>query len=188
MKKYNITEIFYSIQGEGFHAGTPAIFIRFAGCNLRCHFCDTDFSVKEVMTFEQIYRRIEKFPAKFVILTGGEPTLQVDNEFVNALQEKGYFVAMETNGTRFAPIDLNWITVSPKLPGNKFVQVMGNELKIVWDGQLTEDYLKDFECMNFRHFFIQPMSMKNTDEVIDLVKRNPKWKISTQLQKIWRID
>lgn len=114
MKKFRINEIFYSLQGEGHNTGRAAIFIRFAGCNLRCPFCDTEFDSYREMTADDIIASIAPYPARFVVLTGGEPTLQADEAFVDLLHQHGYEVAMESNGTRPAPHNLDWLTVSPK--------------------------------------------------------------------------
>ena len=117
MKRIN--DIFYSLQGEGHNTGRAAVFIRFAGCNLRCSFCDTEFDTYREMSDEQILEAISQYPARFVVLTGGEPTLQVDEAFVELLHQHGYEVAMESNGTRPAPRNLDWLTVSPKVRSEK---------------------------------------------------------------------
>ena len=114
MRTFRVNEIFYSLQGEGRNTGRAAVFVRFAGCNLRCPFCDTEFDTFREMTAEEIVAAISQFPARFVVLTGGEPTLQVDEAFVDLLHQHGFEVAMESNGTRPAPNNLDWLTVSPK--------------------------------------------------------------------------
>ena len=119
MRNYRVNEIFYSLQGEGHHTGRPAAFIRFAGCNLRCPFCDTEFDTYKTMTAEDIITTILPYPTRFVVLTGGEPTLQADEAFVDLLHQHGYEVAMESNGTRPAPRNLDWLTVSPKKSGER---------------------------------------------------------------------
>lgn len=142
---YHINEIFYSLQGEGFHTGRPAVFVRFAGCNLRCPFCDTDFSHSEPMTAEQIARRVFDYsthPHTLIVLTGGEPSLQVDNELVDVLHAHQQTVTIETNGTRPVPDNIDWVTVSPKavseadLPltqadESKVVLTQSDEVKVV---------------------------------------------------------
>ena len=115
MKRIN--NIFYSLQGEGRNTGRAAVFIRFAGCNLRCSFCDTEFESYREMMEADILAVIRDYPSHFVVLTGGEPTLQVDETFVDFLHQHGYEVAMESNGTRPAPKNLDWLTVSPKESG-----------------------------------------------------------------------
>ena len=132
-----ISEIFYSLQGEGFHSGTPAVFIRGAGCNLACTFCDTDFSLKEKLTPEEIVERIAQYPAKFVVLTGGDPTIQPEGfkKLIGLLHQAGYYVTMETNGTSADTLGVDWITVSPKLSqGGEWMLRKGNELKLVYEG------------------------------------------------------
>ena len=121
-KTYRINDIFYSLQGEGRHTGRAAVFIRFSGCNLRCPFCDTEFDSYREMTADEILQEIAQLSSftsplssRFIVLTGGEPTLQVDEHFVDLLHQEGYEVAMESNGTRPAPRNLDWLTVSPKV-------------------------------------------------------------------------
>ena len=132
---YHINEIFYSLQGEGFHTGRPAVFVRFAGCNLRCPFCDTDFSHSEPMTAEQIARRVFDYsthPHTLIVLTGGEPSLQVDNELVDALHAHQQTVTIETNGTRPVPDNIDWVTLSPKaVPADESKVVLSHEPKVV---------------------------------------------------------
>ena len=132
---YHINEIFYSLQGEGFHTGRPAVFVRFAGCNLRCPFCDTDFSHSEPMTAEQIARRVFDYsthPHTLIVLTGGEPSLQVDNELVDALHAHQQTVTIETNGTRPVPDNIDWVTLSPKaVPVDESKVVLSHEPKVV---------------------------------------------------------
>ena len=135
MKRIN--DIFYSLQGEGHNTGRAAVFIRFAGCNLRCPFCDTEFDTYREMDDEQILAAISPYPARFVVLTGGEPTLQVDEAFVELLHQHGYEVAMESNGTRPAPQNLDWLTVSPKNLGGG-LKVEGGGLKVEGEGWKVE--------------------------------------------------
>lgn len=111
MKRVN--DIFYSIQGEGRNAGRAAVFVRFSGCNLKCPLCDTDFADFRLMSDEDIIAEISQWPARLVILTGGEPTLQTDAPFVEKLHDAGFEVAMETNGTNIPPDNIDWITCSP---------------------------------------------------------------------------
>ena len=152
MKMYRVNEIFYSLQGEGRNAGRAAVFVRFAGCNLRCSFCDTEFDSFIEMTVNDILSEIASvsgdFPAgckPLVVLTGGEPTLQVDEAFVDQLHSQGYEVAMESNGTLPAPSNLDWLTVSPKslpLAPSNWRGRMPDELKVVFDENTNpETYL-----------------------------------------------
>ena len=112
MRKIN--EIFYSLQGEGFHTGTPAVFVRFSGCNLKCSFCDTQHEEGVWMSDEEILAEVGKYPAVTVILTGGEPSLWIDREFVDCLHRMGKYVCIETNGTHSLPDNIDWVTCSPK--------------------------------------------------------------------------
>ena len=154
MKTFRVNDIFYSLQGEGRNTGRAAVFVRFAGCNLRCPFCDTEFDTFREMTAEEIVAAISQYPARFVVLTGGEPTLQVDEAFVDLLHQHGFEVAMESNGTRPAPNNLDWLTVSPKEylrgtrneEGGTSKEVRGtrlpDELKVVFDENTDpESYL-----------------------------------------------
>jgi 7-carboxy-7-deazaguanine synthase len=193
-----ISEIFYSLQGEGFHAGTPAVFIRGAGCNLACDFCDTDFSLKEKLEPEEIVARIAEFPARFVVLTGGDPTIQPEGfrQLTALLQQRGYYVTMETNGTSEDTLGVDWVTVSPKLSqGGDWRLKTGNELKLVYEGQ----DLSFYEDSNFSHYFLQPKEIRTGhfgkgerdvgatraewERTIDAALARPRWKLSFQLHK-----
>ena len=132
MRKIN--EIFYSLQGEGFHTGTPAVFVRFSGCNLKCPFCDTRHEEGKLMTDGEILAEVLKYPAHLVVLTGGEPTLWIDRDFVRMLQEAGKYVSIETNGTHQLPDNLDWVTCSPK-EGAPVVLRHIDEVKVVYLGQ-----------------------------------------------------
>ena len=154
-----ISEIFYSLQGEGYHAGTPAVFIRGAGCNLACAFCDTDFSLKARRAPHEILEEIAQFPSRFVVLTGGEPTIQAEGfrALTSLLHENGYTVTMETNGTSLDTLGVDWVTVSPKMSqGGAWVLRTGNELKLVYEGQ----ELGFFEDSRFEHYFLQPKEIR----------------------------
>ena len=181
MKKIN--EIFYSIQGEGYRTGTPAVFVRFSGCNLKCHFCDTQHSSGREMSDEEIIKEVCFYPTRFVVLTGGEPGLQVDQEFINKLHQAGKFVQIETNGTVPLPIGIDWITCSPK-EGSKVFVVNPHEIKVVYTGQ----DLSTYEAMTAAVYYLQPCSCQNTEEVINYVKEHPKWKLSLQTQKILNVQ
>ncbi|MCM1142149.1 MAG: 7-carboxy-7-deazaguanine synthase QueE, partial [Muribaculum sp.] len=109
-----INEIFYSLQGEGHFAGTPAVFVRFAGCNLQCPFCDTDFHSFTTMSIDEVMNEIKKYPARRVVLTGGEPTLQLTAEFIDRLHREEFRIHIETNGTKCLPAPVDWLTCSPK--------------------------------------------------------------------------
>lgn len=193
-----ITEIFHSIQGEGFHAGTSAIFIRGTGCNLACDFCDTDFSPRERLTPPEILERIAGFPCRFVVLTGGEPTLQAQGfrALVDLLHERGYYVTLETNGSSPDTLGADWVTVSPKLSQKgKWVLKRAQELKLVYESQ----DLGFYEQSEFDHYFLQPKEIRTApwgggerdvagtraewEKTAQAVLRNARWKLSIQLHK-----
>ena len=207
---YSVKEIFYSIQGEGYYSGRPAVFCRFSGCNLwsgkeedrdqaLCKFCDTDFVGKDGINGgfygsapELAHKVSIVWPKKknksakpFVVCTGGEPLLQLDYALISDLHEEGFEIAVETNGTIAAPAGIDWICVSPKA-GVKLVQTGGDELKLVYPqaGAEPERYAK----LNFGHFFLQPMDNAGREEAVrqtlDYVLAHPQWRISLQLHKI----
>lgn len=189
-----ITEIFYSIQGEGYHTGTPAIFVRFAGCNLRCPFCDTDHAANMELTEEEVIEQVGQYPATWVILTGGEPTLQINEKFLWKLHNAGKKIAIETNGTNAIPANIDWITCSPKeaYVGQRGEPVLerANELKLVFT-QASE--IKDYGIIA-QHYYLQPCDtgdpIKNKriiNNLVKYVKENPKWKISLQTQKMLNV-
>lgn len=181
MKKIN--EIFYSLQGEGFYTGTAAIFIRFSGCNLKCDFCDTLHESGEFLSDEEILQKISLFESKHIVLTGGEPSLWIDEEFVGKLKEAGYYVQIETNGTHPIPKNVDWITCSPKdapLAINK-----ANELKVVFTSQ---SFVEKFTNFNSQHRFLQPLSCGNTAEVVDYILKHPQWRMSLQTHKLINIQ
>ena len=178
MKKIN--EIFYSIQGEGFFTGTPAIFVRFSGCNLNCDFCDTQHQQGEMMTQEDILVKIIQYPSKHLIFTGGEPSLFIDFDFVQFFKNAGYFIQIETNGTCRIPQNIDWVTCSPK---ENLLLEEADELKIVYTGQ----NLLEFENFKASYRYLQPCSMKNTEDVIDYIKSDPRWRLSVQLHKLLNI-
>lgn len=186
-----INEIFYSIQGEGAFTGTPAIFIRFAGCNLKCGFCDTKHeSFIREMSIEEIVEEVRKYPSDHIVLTGGEPTLQVNDEFLAALKEYGFFIQIETNGTNYIESDdIDWVTCSPK--HKEVVLDKVDELKVVYQGQSMERY----DAMKAQMYYLQPCDVKdeeankrNIQATIDYIKAHPKWRLSLQTQKILNIQ
>jgi 7-carboxy-7-deazaguanine synthase (Cx14CxxC type) len=207
-KVYQVKEIYYTIQGEGFHSGSAAVFCRFAGCNLWsglekdrasaiCKFCDTDFwgtdgenggkfALRELA--EKIDSLFEGTESKKVVFTGGEPALQIDEELVNELQKLGFYVTIETNGTLMLPGNLDWVCVSPKA-GTTIIVDYGNELKLVFpqDENKPEDFLQ----LHFDHFFLQPKEdinwKENTQKTLAYVMQNPKWKLSLQTHKYLNI-
>ena len=191
-----VNEIFYSLQGEGAHTGTPAVFVRFSGCNLKCPFCDTDFRDGKEMDEYEIVDEVcrQGVQAPLVVLTGGEPTLQATPLLVDLLQQNGFKVAMETNGTRTAPFNVNWITISPK---EAYVGKVGKpiltkcqELKVMFDGKNEpEDY-----GIRADHYYLQPcdtgepaLNAQIIEQCVEYIKDNPKWKLSLQTQKILNV-
>jgi organic radical activating enzyme len=192
MKRIN--DIFYSLQGEGHYVGTPAIFIRFSGCNLHCSFCDTDFSSYQKMSDADIINKVEALrkaevtPADqmkpMIVLTGGEPSLQVDSLLIESFHALGYYVAMESNGTVDVPENLDWLTISPK----ENIKVKKcNELKCIFDECMevsTRGILADY-------YYLQPCdtgdTLRNQDIVyncIKYIKQHPMWRLSLQTHKL----
>lgn len=177
MKKIN--EIFYSLQGEGFHVGTPAVFIRFSGCNLKCDFCDTRHEQGKKMSDEEILAEVLLYPCKMVILTGGEPGMWVDDTLVALLHKAGKYVCIETNGTYVLPEGIDWVTCSPKQETHLRVGKV-DEIKVVYQGQEVESYLQiPASC-----YFLQPCSCVNTAEVVEYIKKHPVWRLSLQTHKL----
>ncbi|MDP3671117.1 MAG: 7-carboxy-7-deazaguanine synthase [Telluria sp.] len=208
---YSIKEIFYTLQGEGAHAGRPAVFCRFSGCNLwsgresdrgaaLCSFCDTDFvgtDGERGGKFAQagaLAAEIDglwpaSYPnSKYVVFTGGEPLLQLDTALIEAMHAVGFQVAIETNGTLPVPAGVDWVCVSPKM-GAPLVVEKGNEIKVVIP-QARQD-LAAYARLDFEHFFVQPMdgplADHNTRFAIETCKRNPQWKLSLQTHKLLQI-
>ena len=184
--KYRINEIFYSIQGEGYHTGTPAIFIRFAGCNQRCPFCDTAHEkVNLELSEAELLAHIARYLSPVVILTGGEPALQVTSELIAALHLQGRKIHIETNGTLPLPEDIDWITLSPKNRNIHFTKA--HELKLVYDDDI-EMIAFCRRIITAEHYFLQPKwtndATTNTQEVIEYIKQNPIWRLSLQKHKL----
>lgn len=177
MRKVN--EIFYSLQGEGYHTGMPAVFIRFSGCNLKCPFCDTRHEEGRMMTDDEIMDEVKRYPATMVILTGGEPSLQIDGAFIDTLHQLGKYVCIETNGTRLLPEAVDWVTCSPKQGGRVVVRHI-DEVKVVYQGQSLDAYGQ----LKAGHYFLQPCSCRNTAETIACVMAHPRWRLSLQTHKL----
>lgn len=203
---YSVKEIFYTLQGEGVHAGRPAVFCRFAGCNLwsgreqdrataTCQFCDTDFvgtdgqGGGQFKTAQDLARAClaAAAPARpgFIVLTGGEPMLQVDDHLIAALHTAGFEIAIETNGTQPVPPSIDWICVSPKA-GTTLAQTSGDELKLVFpQPALMPDQVAG---LSFRNYFLQPMDgphlKDNTVKAIEFCQNHPQWRLSLQTHKI----
>ncbi len=210
---YNVKEIFYTLQGEGAQVGRPAVFCRFSGCNLwsglerdrlsaTCQFCDTDFvgvdgqnggkfnTALGLATFvKSFWPNTSKGGQPFVVCTGGEPLLQLDDTLITAFHAAGFEIAVETNGTIKAPDGIDWICVSPKA-NMKLMQTTGNELKLVYpQDENTPDM---FVGLDFDNFYLQPKdcadSQENTQKAIAYCMRHPKWRLSLQTHKITGID
>jgi organic radical activating enzyme len=177
MRKIN--EIFYSLQGEGAHTGTPVVFVRFSGCNLRCPFCDTQHAEGTMMSDEEILKAVGEFPCHTVVLTGGEPGLWIDEALVDALHAQGKRVHIETNGTRVLPANIDWVTCSPKEGGELQVKRV-DEVKVVFTGQDVSPFLQ----IPAKVYFLQPCSGENTEEVIEYILRHPEWRLSLQTHKL----
>jgi len=209
MKQYTINEIFYSIQGEGMRMGTPNVFVRFTGCNMRCEMdegpkspggfdCDTEFESGRKMTAKQISdagsellieNNAGKWPndEPWIILTGGEPALQADQDFVFEMHERGWKLAIETNGSKEANRSIDWITVSPKVAEHAIKQKFAHEVKYVRGyGQAVPKTVVRAE-----HYLLSPafngmvIDTKALEWCVELVKGNPTWRLSPQMHKAW---
>ena len=200
-------EIFYTLQGEGYHAGRPAVFCRFTGCNLWtgrehdrekaiCRFCDTDFvgtgpDGGKFATADDLADRVASaWPGgdrRYVVCTGGEPLLQLDAPLVEALHARGFEVAVETNGTQLPPAGLDWICVSPKAAAPLRL-VNGDELKLVFPQAEPEAQPERFEGLAFRHFSLQPLDGPDVDQNTRLAVKycleHPRWRLSLQTHKL----
>lgn len=209
---YSVNEMYFTLQGEGAHTGRPAVFLRFAGCNLWsgresdrasavCKFCDTEFVGTGGIGGGKFSTALELAEAvaalwpdcsnrrarPYVVCTGGEPLLQLDDELIVALQRLGFEVGVETNGTLAAPAELDWICVSPKA-NSPLVQTSGDELKLVYPQAEAEAQPERFADLDFDHFFLQPLDdanrKANTEATINYCRQNPQWRLSLQTHKI----
>jgi 7-carboxy-7-deazaguanine synthase (Cx14CxxC type) len=204
---YAVKEIFLTLQGEGVQAGSRAVFLRFAGCNLwsgreqdresaQCNFCDTDFVGTDgegggkFASAEALADSVQQAwsggdEGRLVVITGGEPMLQLDSALVDALHERGFRVAVETNGTLPAVEGLDWVCVSPKA-GTTVVQRSGNELKLVWPQPGIDP--AELERWDFDHFLVQPMDCADgkaaVDAAIRLAMERPRWRLTLQNHKV----
>jgi 7-carboxy-7-deazaguanine synthase (Cx14CxxC type) len=213
---YSVKEIFYTLQGEGAQAGRAAVFCRFSGCNLWtgreidrpnavCQFCDTDFVGTDgegggkFETAEDLAGEIDRTwrgdraltgrsGLKFVVITGGEPLLQLDAALISAIKARGFEIAIETNGTIEAPAGIDWICVSPK-GGSRLVQLSGQELKLVYPQEKAQP--ASFEHLQFENFFLQPMDGsdrdRNTELAVNYCLEHPRWRVSLQTHKLMGI-
>ncbi len=194
MRKIN--EIFYSLQGEGAHTGKAAVFVRFSGCNLRCSFCDTEHQSGVEMTDEAIAEEVACYPGEWIILTGGEPSLWIDSEFVSMLKRvTGKRVAVETNGSREVPDEIDWVTVSPKIgmsgAGEYEMRVSrADELKVVDVGQDLEQYFSLPFVTPATEMYLQPCyvgdeekSLRLREATVRRVMHDPRWTLSLQTHR-----
>ena len=215
---YKVNEIFYTLQGEGAHSGIPAVFVRFSGCNLRCPWCDTDFADHTDMTAEQIVAEAQALydipneRRKMLVLTGGEPGLQVDKPLLDALHAAGFYICIETNGTRPLPEGIDWITCSPKVERldtrlshsgevpTKLALKRVNEVKVVYTGEYDPKIWR--EQLQAEHWLLQPLRFTgewlmqsgidewqddrndNLDDTVRYILTHPFWRLSVQLHKI----
>lgn len=212
---YSVKEIYYTLQGEGARTGRPAVFLRFAGCNLWsgreqhrseaiCRFCDTEFvgvdgpGGGKFESAAELARAVAaKWPAgasqqtPYVVCTGGEPLLQLDSAAIAAMHEAGFEVGVESNGTIEAPQGIDWLCVSPKGRA-PVVQRSGHELKLVYPQQEAEAQPDRFDALSFEHFFLQPLhgqnTASNTREAIEYCLDHPQWKLSVQMHKVVGIE
>lgn len=202
---YSIKEAYYTIQGEGYHTGRPAVFLRFSGCNLwsglekdrasaKCKFCDTDFwgtdgvnggkyPAEDLAAFcKSLWPEEAEDP--FIVCTGGEPLLQLDSSLIAALHNQGFYIAIETNGTLPVPDGIDWVCVSPKAD-QSIVVTEGQELKLVYPQ--VENSPEDFLDFSFDHFFLQPLDDVDQDKhiqsCIQYCHAHPKWHLSLQTHK-----
>lgn len=204
---YAVKETFLTLQGEGMQSGSRAVFLRFAGCNLwsgrevdrataQCNFCDTDFVGTDgpgggkFADPEALADHVQKMwgegeEDRLVVITGGEPMLQLDEALIEALHARGFRVAVESNGTLEATAGIDWLTISPKA-GTEVVQRRGDELKLVWPQAGIEPAM--LEGWDFRHFLVQPMDCADKqaamDAAIALAMERPKWRLSLQTHKV----
>lgn len=195
MRKIN--EIFYSLQGEGAHTGVPSVFVRFSGCNLRCPFCDTRHEEGQLLTDDEIIREVSRWPANWVILTGGEPSLHIDADFIQKLKhETSKNIAIETNGTVPLPENIDWVTLSPKEGicgslGDATVRLTrADEIKVVDVGQELEPYFSLRCRSDSTRMYLQPCFDENTKirannlaRTISRVLADPRWTLSAQLHR-----
>ncbi|KAF0113266.1 MAG: hypothetical protein FD163_2150 [Hyphomonadaceae bacterium] len=204
---YSVKECFYTLQGEGAQSGRAAVFLRFAGCNLWsgreqdrataiCNFCDTDFVGTDGVNGGKFDMGVElakmvnslwpkNAPNKYVVCTGGEPMLQLDDKLLDALHICGFEIAIESNGTLAVNPKINWVCISPKM-GSTLVHVSGDELKLVFPQHGLDP--AQFEDFDFRHFFLQPMDnsdyQANLQKAVEYCMANPKWRLSLQTHKM----
>ena len=200
-KKLKVNEIFYSLQGEGFYTGEAAVFVRFSGCNLKCPFCDTDFRASKEFTEFELVDEVLKVArdCRFLVFTGGEPALQLTPYLVSLLKNEGFYCAVETNGTRPLPHNMDWVTVSPKWPflepqdGRAELHISrADEVKLVFDAETSKETIEEvYSLVEADHYYLQPCDTGDAErnrhivkKCVGFVKQHPKWSLSLQTQKI----
>ena len=193
MKKIKINEIFYSLQGEGYFAGKPAVFVRFSGCNIRCPFCDTEHQKGVLMSEDEIIEKILEYPCNHIVFTGGEPTLFITEELCEKLHKANKFIQVETNGTNKL-VGVDWITLSPKFEftqNAEVVQTQCNELKVVFN---SENDMRKYDNIKAEHRFVQPCDTLDSEynqvhiiNAIRFVREHPEWRLSLQIHKFLNI-
>lgn len=179
-----VNEIFYSLQGEGVHTGCAAVFVRLSGCNRRCSFCDTDFASFREMTEEEIVAAVEQYPAAIVVITGGEPALQLTESLVDRMHAAGKRVHVETNGSLPLPANIDWVTCSPKQPSFGITHI--DELKLVLTPGCDPEAVAA-QLPAATHHCLQPLSCTNTADCVNYIKRHPRWRLSLQTHKLINI-
>lgn len=191
-----VNEIFYSIQGEGRFTGTASVFIRFSGCNLNCDFCDTIHKPFKEISEDEILEEVKKYPTKHVIITGGEPYLQLTQSLIEKLHDCNKFIQVETNGTiNKEDLNIDWVTCSPKFQFCQNAELKLkkiDELKVVYTGQ----DLTPYELIDAKEYYLQPCNMHDHDEenkeiiskIINYIKSDSKWKLSLQTQNILKVQ
>ena len=212
---YSVKEIYYTLQGEGAHTGRPAVFLRFSGCNLWsgrethreqaiCRFCDTEFvgvdgpgggkfeSAEDLAAaVSKCWGVIRGGVRPYVVCTGGEPLLQLDEPAIAALHGAGFEIGVESNGTIEAPDGIDWLCISPKGSAS-LKQLAGDELKLVYPQIEKGAQPSEFEHLSFKHFFLQPLDSperdENTRQAIEYCRQNPRWKLSVQTHKYLGLD
>lgn len=195
-KKRKINEIFRSLQGEGANTGCSAVFVRFSGCNLKCPFCDTKHQDGEWLSDEDIIARVKEHPSELVVLTGGEPSLWIDSDFIRQLKEAvGRKICIETNGTHPLPSGIDWITLSPKMglsPEDLSIVIpYADEIKVVDCGQNLDEYFKMPQRVEGTLMYLQPCYVPdpterdtNIQRTISKVEEDPRWRLSAQLHRL----
>ena len=216
LRRMKVNEIFYSLQGEGKYTGTAAVFLRLSGCNMRCWFCDTEHEEGTEMTEEEITERVSQYPARHIVITGGEPTMQLNGKLTQLLHERGFYIQIETNGSLPLKEDtlVDWITCSPK--GNEIRIQRIDELKLLF----TEEYLEKYKEVEASCRCLQAIdngevqkvqtlasqagssprlrraelgtsrfaSSRGVQEVISYIKEHPEWRLSLQTHKLIGIE